>query len=712
MKIVNITIVIVALLAGLIMPLFYNIQPVIAAGSTTVTFNMASGNWAKMSHTQTTGLNGLDYACFNYLSTTCSSFVTSGNPQIGWYSDLQTSYDPDVHRTFPRDGMFGWNISSIPADAEILSANITIMVSSKTDNSPLYNDFYWSIYKTNAGADNTLNINDFDNYRQYTDQYRIVPPQHYNELADVTVHSMEITADLDVALETDSGGNVWFQILTENQGLHYSPTWESDAGIRFDMAASNGGYPKLTITYVAPPVRGNENLHTNVAVNTTPLGTETADNITLETLRCMYSDETLSFLVNGDSGANVTLELLDQDNQVLETHSDSIRTDGIYSWQLSLSSNYAGIVRVKELNNGLYSDYVSVQPAPSSTEATNKIYAGSTIYPQYTNAFSSYVVYDDDVMYVHYKTNIDPASELGSYYLSCYSNGRTAIWNKRMDLLAGQYFGGTIANQQALSHWRYVVFTPAQVTGDDYGGLIINLNMDDARSIRTGFIEYRIETSVGGTLLAGTHSAYWYLSGADKGISFTIPANITEDEKLVCNLTVGTECKVENNLSEGNILIADEQLSGFTAELGQNTITTKAGFATGTHVISLTLNQAEYTTYQYRYDVSLIVNDSTSTGGTEGIADPNSILSLLKNIFGFFDTSSASSHWIYLIVGMGLLVALFWFSSILRVVMPLLLFGAACVAGWIDRWWVVLLALGAGVFIYGIFKKKTSGGEE
>lgn len=710
MKISNLIIAFVIILTG-ILPVFVSHDHVQAAGSTTVTLSIAANKWGVVQHTHNTGMDNLDYlTAWIYSIDHCSSFITSGSPQVGWWGDLQTQYNPDVHRIFPRDAMFGFDLSAIPADAEYISANISIRVSGKEDTSTVYSDFYWSIYKTQAGADAVLDINDFNKYQALN--YRLSPPQHYNTLVNDQVTVIPITADLDLALARGPGNNwVFFQALTENQARRYAPTWESSKGIKFDISAGIGEYPKLTITYTAPAVRGDEDLHTNAAVNTTPLGNEVANNITLETLRCMYADETLSFLVNGESGANVTLELRDQDNALITSHSDSVRVDGVYSWQLAMTSTYNGFVRVHETNFDLYSDWVSVRSPPSATEETNRIYAGSTVFPQYTTPFSSYVVYDDDLMFIHYKTNINPATELGDFNFALYSNGVTSVYDDSLADIAVNYFGGTTANQQALSHWRYMIFTPAIVSSDLFGGLVNNLEFDANRATRTGFIEARIYAP-GGALLAGSHSAYWYLSAVSQGIAISIPAELKSTDKLVATLQIGDECKAQTYLNQGAILLSNANIGNFIASLGTQYITT-IEIDSGTFTVSMTLNMVENTTYQYRFDMPLVVSLTGGDGNVDDISDPNSIFGLLGKILGFFDTSTESSHWILLIVGMGLLCALFWFSSLLRVVMPMLLFGAACVSNWIDPWWVILLALGAGVYLFSMFKKKTgSGGEE
>jgi hypothetical protein len=711
MKIIARCFMILVILAGIVMPVFVIDEPVQAVGNTSVAINSTAGLSGSFGSYQTGLPQGIDVAdaAWAYHVTT-SAYIGGGQTQIGWGGYLLTAYNPDIHDLVPKHGVVGFNLSTIPVGAELISANFTITSQSKVDTSSIYNDFYWSAYKTNIGVDHTVTVDDVHRWSVMRAQGygRVTAPQHFTSVANG--YSFPITKDLDMALERyDSTNMTYFDFMPENLALNWVPSWENNKEIYF-----NGSF-QLNVTYTAPATRGTVTIHTNAAVDTTVLGTETASNITLETLRCMYADETLSFLINGESGANVTMQLVDENDAVIATHTDSIRTDNIYAYQTALTPDFSGFVKLRETNFNLESDWVSVQPSPASSEVTNTLYAGSTVHPQYTTPFSSYVVYDDDYMYIHYKTNLNPATELSSYKISLYSRGTYTAWTSTMSTLASSYFGGSVANQQALSHWRYVVFTPAfSSAGKSYGGLVNNLQFDTAITLRTGFIQAKIQKISDSTVLADSHSAYWSQTATDGGLTVSLGASkYGTDENPVINFTVGNECKIESTLFNGTAHVsAGGTDSTFTPVLGTQQIKMAKFTVEGVHTISFILSLGSEHSYQYRYDMTVTITaagEGSSDGGTE---DANSLWALLKKIIGLTDTSSASSHWILLIVGMGILVALFWFSEVLRVVFPLLLFGAACVAGWIDRWWVILLALGAGVYLFSLFKKKTGSGAE
>jgi hypothetical protein len=695
-------IVILAVLAGMILPVFYDVKPVYAAGNTTVTLdNLGAGNVFSFS------VNA-PFSSYR-IQPESESVQTENNPSCGWWEYSQYKILPKAH-------VVGWDSSTIPDDAQIVSAKIIMKVYGKYDTNPLYSDFYWSFYKSWLGSDDSLDVGDNARWYALKNQGygRATAVKKYSDLPAVgSEYEVEISQLEEFFIEL-TNNRLYAECMTENQGLLYNPGY-SEAGETTMLSFSQyvGAYPKLEVTYVTESVDRETDLHENAAENTTPLGTETADNITLETLKCMYADETLSFLVNGDSGANVTMELYNKDGAILETHSDSVRTDNIYSWQVSLSSNYSGFVRAHDSVNDLWSEWVSVQPSPSTTQANNQVYAVNTNYPQWTYPFSNYVVYDNDLMYVHWKTNIDPSTELADYSLQILSNGSTNVYEKTLSELQ-DYYGGTTANIEKLAHWRYCVFSPAiNAEGfNDYTGIVQDLNLDSARSLRTGFIQARIVQSDDSvTELAGTHSAYWYLSEVSQGLGISLESSTYTDESTpVILFNVGGECKAETTLPTGNI----EAVNGttiFTTLLGSQKLVISAIKVSGNNTVSIILSGDH--TYQYRYDLALSI-DGESVGGTgiSEIGDPNNILGLLKKILGFINADTAGEKWIWLLVGMGLLVGLFWWSSVLRVVMPMILFGAACVSSWIDPWWVILLALGAGVYLFSIFKKKTSGSEE
>jgi hypothetical protein len=685
---------ILALIAGLLMPFCYDIEPVQAAGHTVLVITPSEAGGPVFYPAS----YGLSWAAKCGTAGTCDAINTS---KVGWYS----TNDSGKYGK-PYSSIYSFSLSGLPADVEIVSVSVNMTPSGKNDTSPSYSDFYFGIVRTDFGAGSTLDNTDIDNWIYY-DEGWLSEPDHYNSLTNGVEYTMPLT---EYGIIGAGISYFYMEIMPAQKKYMYEPARENETEISYQVTSA-----KLIVTYVTPATRGDADLHENDDIDDTPVGNEVADNITLETIRCMYADETLSFLVNGDSGANVTLELRDKDDVVIDLHSDSIRVDGIYSWQINVASDYSGFVRVRETNFDIWSDWVSVVPSPDTSQATNNVYAGFTAYPQYTTAFSDYVTYDGDLMYIHWKTNVNPATELSDFGLKLMARGNSQVYYNSLQTIATDYFQGEPAVQNVYSHWRYAVFTPALVAGmNDYNGIVNDLRLNMSRSIYTGFIQALIvETADGITELAPCHSAYWYLSAVNKGITISSEKDTyTDEENPVINVTIGNECKVETTLDTGVVQIGNYVESQFIAELGVNRIDTSPVSTVGAQTCSVILSSGEHS-YVYRYDMTLEFTEDDGGGGgnsIDDVTDPNSILGLLKKILGIVDYSSDTSHWILLIVGMAILTAIFWFSSLMRVVFPMLLFGTACVSGWIDSWWVILLALGAGVYLFSIFKKKTADG--
>lgn len=76
-----------------------------------------------------------------------------------------------------------------------------------------------------------------------------------------------------------------------------------------------------------------------------------------------------------------------------------------------------------------------------------------------------------------------------------------------------------------------------------------------------------------------------------------------------------------------------------------------------------------------------------------------------------FGMDNPAGRWIAILALMALCFAGFYRSSLLRVLVPGSVFGIGLIIGWVDIWVTILLALGAGLTIYGLFKRKTRGGE-
>lgn len=578
---------------------------------------------------------------------------------------------------------------------------------SLNDADAYWGEMYWSLGVTYPAALGSSFANaDYDNYREsgvtrisavqtkldrYVGEYLYIdiPEQYWPWL-----------------LQYDN--YIYIHLASENQRLLY------DFGPKQEGRRQQIGFDNqaLIVNYIVPAADRDITVESNAALDPIVTTDKYADNITLETPRTLYNDEQISARIDGESGAAIELELRDTAGTVIESASNSVRVDGSYYWNLNLDSSYTGYYQVYETNNNISSEWFCIQPAPDSTSRTNYTYAGDTRYPQWTNEFDSYVVNDGNYMYVHWKTNI-PTDNLTSYYLVMCPNGERTKWYQ-FSWIADSYLKGSETNKNALIHWRYMVFTPARKTGvSTYDGLVNSLDYNVNPAMNRGFIQSVVawqEIEYGDIVdWADCHSAYWYLSVPANGVHYTLNKNtVSASEKPVVKLVVGAESQVTQYLKYGYVgHVVQHPFSVVSGS--QDLILNEQPI--GSYTVSTVLYGTSHN-YEYRYDMSLSIIASTPTviPGT-GVTDPTPG-GLLNTIMAFFSEQGWDSEvgrWILLLCGMVLLFLLAYRSEILRVVFPLLLLGAALIAGWVDRWLLIILGLGLGVWLFVIFRKRTHG---
>jgi len=518
--------------------------------------------------------------------------------------------------------------------------------------------------------------------------------------------------DILYGLGEYSGTYTYLQVVSQYQYNDVAPgTHEGGDGYEWNLG---GITPSLYYTYAVEPDRPEFDYGTNAGYEPAPTGDEVADNLTLRTLSCMYADEDIGFTVHGESGAVISLELLNSAGTVLDSIEDEIRTDDYYYWEIdTLSSDYAGMVRARETNFNLYSSWVAIQPSPDDTEVNLQTYSKYTAYPQYANAFSSYVVDGGDYMYIHWKTNIDGSTESDNHRLDMYINGDniTPAYSENFTALGEGYMGGEADNWQDGINWRFAVFTMRALSGTNlYGGLVINLNKDYV-PVNKGFIEpviYKISTS---EELAQTHTAYWYLDDVNDGILINLQKDTVEvGERINVKIVVGRECNASDYLSSALIELVGYRQTYGTIEAGDNWYVLDAMDNEGDYYIRVSLYDDALHSYRYIYQMPLsVVGEGEILPDGEG---PGGLWSSFMGFVGANNLDSDVGHWIIVLLAMVALFLVAYKSAILRVALPLLVLGTAFVADWIDKWLIILLALGAGLALWGIFRKKVNGGGE
>lgn len=681
------------------------------AGNTTMTINIPSTNYDTW----------YDFGTWGSWSSQISSATPRNNEtytsgSIGWSGSASNYWIPYWF-------LINFDVSSIPAGVEIVSIKLKIWVYNKIDENPTWSQYYAAY---TGQPVNPANVDEGDGRRWYYGNtvQRISDVHSYGSVVDDTwlefdIHNVK-TGDFDY-VTNDSDDKVAFYILTTNQGLKYQPSVPSGTYNKSIQAWLYGGTyaPCLEVEYVTLPNTRTVSHDANDSVDSDTDGTEVVDNVTWGTPRAMYSDEDgLYLLVEGDSGALFTGNLVSESGEILTSVDDSVRVDGNYDWWISGLTSLSGFVRAEVVTDNvsevIRSKWAYIAEAPDTDERTNEIYSLDTSYPQYDYEFDEYIVNEGDKMFVHWKTNIDGTdSELEQYNLVLKQNGVTEIYNESLYDMWGSYYYGTETNAENLLHWRYAIFTmdDSGAGYNDYDGLVINLDKPLV-AVNKGFYQPLLIDNTDNSTLTETHSAYWYLLNDTEGIIMNLDkSDYTVGDTVTARVQIGIPGRVSTYLPDFTALTtgSGSYSSGGTILNGSNTFPI-IGIAEGSYDMRFQFEGSEVENYIYIHDIPFSVLEAGAAAGTGagfvgGLSE--SISTWLQN----YGLDNPIGHYVVIIIGMVALFLVLYKSALLRVVVPLLLFGLAILSNWIDPWIIVLLALGAGLTIYGLLRKKTVGGE-
>lgn len=82
---------------------------------------------------------------------------------------------------------------------------------------------------------------------------------------------------------------------------------------------------------------------------------------------------------------------------------------------------------------------------------------------------------------------------------------------------------------------------------------------------------------------------------------------------------------------------------------------------------------------------------------------------MLDSLLALWGMDNDAGHWLIILAAMIITFVIAVRSEVLRVVLPLMCFGAGIAIGWLDLWLVSLLAFGAGLTLYSILRGKIQG---
>lgn len=620
-----------------------------------------------------------------------------------------------------------FDIATLPATADVKSITLKLYVSGQNDTYAW--DQFYAIYAGYPTTESNLISADGRRWWYGTTVKRISNVVSHTALTipgwvEFSIADLK-TGDFNYVLN-DTNKLVTFYFMTTNQALFYAPPWPG-AGT-YSKIINIHGYddasnkPILDIKYVANATAVTFTGDDNAPIDTTTDGSEKVTSIDWVTPRLQYSsDPSMRFKVNGDSGANFTGKVINNAGVTLATIDDSVRTDGNYDWKILDISAYSGFVRAEAITdnttNTIRSKWGYVSASPSTAERTGDIYSGTTDFPQYDNSFGSYVVQAGSNMFVHWKTNINGATELTKYRVVLRKNGDAngAVYNQLLSDMQTGYYEGSLANSQTSLHWRYAIFTP-NTTGQGYNnrdGLIISLNLPLIPGNKGFYQPLILDNADNTTLITETQSAYWYLSNANEGITMNMDrTSYATGNDVTVKVNIGQAGQVATYLRDfGTALVGGTGSydNGGTLLVGMNNFIVK-GIPDGTYDMRLSFSGPNVSNFTYIHDIPFQV--MASTDGGDSVLPPGTVTGvwdLFKAWMASYGFDNPVGHWLVLIILMVIMFLLFHKSELLRVVMPLMIFAVGFVSEWVDRWWIVLLALGAGLTLFGILRNKIAG---
>lgn len=687
------------------------------AGTTTTTYSLNATMTGTLYRTtsQAWGLQSIASSSeSNAVGSPCSKFGTlNGAPVDTWYQyrGLLAFYVP------------------LATGTEIKSVKLRVYCKNISGGGPAdWGTTYFGFYKT-INMNTTLENSDWS---AALSQGRIMTtaPRQLNDFATVdTWYEFNIyTAYLKQFLSWRSGDYLFLTFSNMRSMMLYAPTWSIFKSAQVTIQAGGPDQPQLIISYIPVSIPRVVYVATNAGKNPMPFGTETADNMTWGSPRCAYSDETIYFKVYGDSGANITLRCIGSDGTLLATQTDEVRVDGLYNWSFVVPSTYSGWIRAYEDKNGLYSTWGYIDRSPSPTMLNLTTYAYSTSYPQYDNPFSYYSVYKDGLMFVYWASNIVTA-ELGYYNLGLWVSGNTTygtMFSENFTWMADSYYNIDYTSNRYLAANRYAIYCPQIISSgfNNGDGLVYNLNREyDMTS--SGFIVPVIYDNVTGAVIAECHSAYYYLQNSDNdGVKISTDTVVEANKTISVYINVGAASMIPSRLSNLTVQLIDSLGYVYNKATGFVTAGVLAAGLTAPSISGI---------YQIRctfYDTSIspyysLVLDKpvTVSGGTTptattpaapgtGGGSPTDWLSWFSNLIKKAGLDNEPGHWLIIFILCIIWVAMLRKNAMALTIMICLTVGSGLIFKWLNPWFYVLLAIGAGIIIFGLFKKKTHSSSE
>lgn len=619
--------------------------------------------------------------------------------------------------------LLGFTMPSIPEGAKVTGARIEVYCESKQNELP-WSLVYFSAFKVQPGVDGITQDDMNKMYLQGTGGTgdRISKLVDYNDITVDEWISFEIIESLHEGLEyIQTAGDlnkIWVCLATTNHGYNFYPlppggTCNMDVYWSSKDNATN--QPRLVVTYAEPAAERVINVGENAAVDTSISGDEVLEIIEWGSPRAAFNDESIYYIFYGDSGANVTASMVDSAGVVLDSVTDAIRVDGIFHWETEVSNSYTGWIRAVD-NSGIVSTWGRVENYPSATQELLTTSAVSTEQPQYDYAFKNYMVYENNQMIIYWQTNLE-IGDMPDYYLKILAGGDSdkILFVSSFDDLIDDYYSVNWTDNRYLAHWRYMIFSP-RITRSGYNiydGMIHDIGRTYMYDY-TGFWTADIQSSANETIV-DIHSSYFYLNNIAQGVAITIDGkNYDKGQDINIVIEVGEHSKVAERLKNLEIEILDSTEVLIRSEqnfvrVGTNNLNIVAPEVEGNyklrfHFYDTTLVE----NYEYSKQLSFGVGEGyvddaePGVGKVPGFGDWQEMLAGLLERWGL---DNEAGHWLILLILAVIIAFAFRKMPTVATFLIILLMIGGFVLEWFNPWFVVILCLGAGVYIYSWIKR-------
>jgi hypothetical protein len=651
--------------------------------------------------------------------TSCDSITVGGGVQAGWYSSLTSQKFDSLQK-----GLLRFDLSSIPAGVEVISARIICQLRNSGTTSYWMDDYVGMFRTTVAGS--VPVVSEWRNANFLVNPVASIIP--YSELTTSMVgYTFNIfQGDLSYVLTPQSGNYTWVAWVTGYDMWNIEADWHSWLSHWTQM---NSTPCYLQVTYATEAAERIMHEETNAAEYTGMIyGTENVSGISWATPRAAFADEKVGFRFEGSPGASFNYRILSSSGETIITGNNTIKTDNYFYTYTEIPITFSGWLRATatdNLSNVRYSSWGRVEPPPNDNQRLLTVSAVDTEYPQYDYEFKQYVIYKDGIGYIYWKTNLETA-DMANYSLKIMAGGNEAgstSFNATMQWLNENYFQTVDTDNYDQAHWRYLAFTPyVSKTGfNSYDGFIINVGKDYTLT-QCGFWQGAIRKNSDNSTLTWTDSAYFYLNSLSQGVSISLDSSTVKPATdMKAEIIIGQHSKVGERLKYVTLTVIDDTgvvhggSSGFVSA-GTNTITFTAPSVEGNYQARFEFYDSDLVPdYSYIHDLPFMVSATAGSAIIPGtLPTTEGILGWLNSLLDSWGMNNTAGHWM-IILGLCVLWAalfgVFGKMPLVATVLCVLTFGLGIYIGWVDKWIIALLSIAAGFVIYKMFKKNTAAGE-